>query len=67
MMMKRLLPWAIAAALAIVLTIVLIGKRQTNEINGVTQDNSGRQVIEWVDPMISQGPPQPRQKPASRS
>jgi membrane fusion protein, copper/silver efflux system len=55
--MKRILPWLIAAGLAIALAIVLFGKRQTNEINGVTQDNSGRQVIAWVDPMISQGPP----------
>ena len=55
--MKRILPWLVSAALAIALAIVLIGKRQTNEINGVTQDNSGRVVIAWVDPMISQGPP----------
>ena len=55
--MKRILPWLIAAALAIVLVIVLIGKRQTNEIGGVTQDNSGRRVIAWIDPMYSQGPP----------
>jgi Cu(I)/Ag(I) efflux system membrane fusion protein len=55
--MKRILPWLVAAALAIVLAIVLFEKRQTNEINGVTQDNSGRVVIAWVDPMISQGPP----------
>ena len=55
--MNRILPWLIAAGLAIALVIVLLAKRQTNEINGVTQDNSGRQVIVWVDPMISQGPP----------
>jgi len=56
-MIKRIFPWIISAMLAIVLAIVLIQKRQTNEINGVVQDNSGRRVIEWVDPMISQGPP----------
>src|SRR5438874_12793182 len=55
--MKRILPWLIAAALAIALVIVLFGKRQTNEIGGVTQDNSGRRVIAWIDPMYSQGPP----------
>jgi len=55
--MKRILPWLIAAALAIALVIVLFGKRQTNEIGGVTQDSSGRRVIAWIDPMYSQGPP----------
>jgi Cu(I)/Ag(I) efflux system membrane fusion protein len=55
--MKRILPWLVAAALAVVLAIVLFEKRQTNEINGVTQDNSGRVVMAWVDPMYSQGPP----------
>src|SRR5262249_52422994 len=28
-----------------------------NEINGVTQDDSGRRVVAWIDPMYSQGPP----------
>ena len=55
--MKRILPWLIAASLAIALLIVLFGKRQTNAIGGITQDNSGRRVIAWIDPMYSQGPP----------
>jgi Cu(I)/Ag(I) efflux system membrane fusion protein len=56
-MIKRILPWIISAALAIALAVVLIGKRQANEINGVVQDNSGRRVVAWIDPMYSQGPP----------
>jgi Cu(I)/Ag(I) efflux system membrane fusion protein len=55
--MKRILPWLIAAAFAIALAIVLVEKHQTNEIGGVTQDNSSRRVIAWIDPMYSQGPP----------
>ncbi len=65
--MKRIfnrqnLPWFITAVLAIALVVVMFTKSggtasNKNEINGVVQDNSGRRVIEWVDPMISQGPP----------
>ncbi len=55
--MKQILPWLVAGALAIALAIVLIPKRHSNEINGVTQDNSGRVVVAWIDPMYAQGPP----------
>jgi len=55
---KNILPWAVAAGLAIVLAIVLTRDRQKpNEINGVTQDDSGRRVVAWIDPMYAQGPP----------
>jgi Cu(I)/Ag(I) efflux system membrane fusion protein len=57
--MKRWLPWVIAAMFATAFVIVLVAKRgeTPNEINGVTQDNSGRRVTAWIDPMYSQGPP----------
>lgn len=57
--MKRWLPWIVAAVFAVAFVVVLIGKRggTSNEINGVTQDSSGRRVIAWIDPMYSQGPP----------
>jgi Cu(I)/Ag(I) efflux system membrane fusion protein len=56
--MKRWLPWVIAAVFAIAFVVVLVEKRGgSNEINGVTQDNSGRRVVAWIDPMYSQGPP----------
>ena len=57
--MKRWLPWVIAAVFAIAFVIVLVEKRSgsSNEINGVTQDNSERRVVAWIDPMYSQGPP----------
>jgi len=59
---RQNLPWVITAVLAIALVVVVFAKSggtasNNNEINGVVQDNSGRRVIEWVDPMISQGPP----------
>jgi membrane fusion protein, copper/silver efflux system len=59
---RQNLPWVITAVLAIALVVVVFTKSgatasNNNEINGVVQDNSGRRVIEWVDPMISQGPP----------
>ncbi|MDQ6801558.1 MAG: efflux RND transporter periplasmic adaptor subunit [Acidobacteriota bacterium] len=59
---RQKLPWVITAVLAIALVVVVFAKSggtasNSNEINGVVQDNSGRRVIEWVDPMISQGPP----------
>jgi Cu(I)/Ag(I) efflux system membrane fusion protein len=58
---KNTLPWLVAAILAIALVAVLVAKRgpaaNANEINGVVQDNSGRRVIAWIDPMYAQGPP----------
>ena len=58
--MKRTwLPWILTAIFAIALAAVLASKRggPSNEIDGVTQDNSGRRVVAWIDPMYSQGPP----------
>ncbi len=57
--MKRTLPWIIAAILALLLIVVLVARRGSgsNEIDGVTQDGSGRRVTAWIDPMYSQGPP----------
>ena len=57
--MKRWLPWIVAAGFAVALVVVLVAKRSgaSNEINGVTQDDSGRRVVTWIDPMYSQGPP----------
>jgi Cu(I)/Ag(I) efflux system membrane fusion protein len=57
--MKRMLPWLVAAVFAVAFVIVLIARRggTSNEIDAVTQDNSGRRVIAWIDPMYSQGPP----------
>jgi Cu(I)/Ag(I) efflux system membrane fusion protein len=57
--MKRWLPWIVAAIFAIAFVVVLIATRSggSNEINGVTQDDSGRRVTAWIDPMYSQGPP----------
>ena len=57
--MRRAVPWIVAAIFAIAFLAVLIGKRggTSNEAGGVTQDNSGRRVIAWIDPMYSQGPP----------
>jgi Cu(I)/Ag(I) efflux system membrane fusion protein len=57
--MKRWLPWIIAAIFAVAFVVVLVGKRgsTSNEIDGVTQDDSGHRVTAWIDPMYSQGPP----------
>ena len=57
--MKRWLPWIVAAVFAVAFVVVLLGKRDgsSNQINGVTQDDSGRRVTAWIDPMYSQGPP----------
>jgi Cu(I)/Ag(I) efflux system membrane fusion protein len=57
--MKRVLPWIIAAVLAIALIVVLVTRREgsSNDANAVTQDGSGRRVTAWIDPMYSQGPP----------
>ena len=57
--MKRWLPWILAAVFAIAFLVVLLAKRggTSNEINGVTQDGSGRRVVAWIDPMYAQGPP----------
>jgi Cu(I)/Ag(I) efflux system membrane fusion protein len=56
---KAWLPWLIAALFATALVLALVAKRgnSPNEIDGVTQDSSGRRVTAWVDPMYSQGPP----------
>ncbi len=55
------IPWILTAILAVALVMVLFAKRGTtannNVINGVVQDNSGRRVVAWIDPMYSQGPP----------
>jgi membrane fusion protein, copper/silver efflux system len=46
-----------------ILTIVLLAlvvascAKKKNEIDGVTQDDSGRRVVAWIDPMYAQGPP----------
>ncbi|MCU1347032.1 MAG: efflux transporter, family, subunit [Acidobacteria bacterium] len=58
--MKRTwLPWLVAAILAVALVVVLVAKRDSpsNDVDGVTQDGSGRRVTAWIDPMYSQGPP----------
>ena len=57
--MKRWLPWIVAAIFAAAFVVVLVEKRggTSNEINGVTQDDSGRRVVAWIDPMYAQGPP----------
>ena len=55
--MRRFLPWIVAAIFAAAFVVVLVAKRGSNEIGGVTQDNSARRVIAWIDPMYSQGPP----------
>jgi Cu(I)/Ag(I) efflux system membrane fusion protein len=57
--MRRRLPWIVAAIFAAAFVVVLVAKRggASNEINGVTQDGSGRRVTAWIDPMYSQGPP----------
>lgn len=46
-------------ALLVMLMLALLGASCTkkNQINGVTQDDSGRRVVAWIDPMYSQGPP----------
>ena len=61
---RRNLPWLVAAIFAIAFVVALVARRDdgapksaANEINGVVQDNSGRRVIAWIDPMYSQGPP----------
>ena len=57
--MKRWLPWLIAAGFAAAFLVALFARRggSSNEVNGVTQDGSGRRVVAWIDPMYSQGPP----------
>jgi membrane fusion protein, copper/silver efflux system len=58
--MKRTwLPWVIVALFAIAFVFVLVARRagSSNEAGGVTQDDSGRRVTAWIDPMYSQGPP----------
>ncbi|MGZ7030836.1 MAG: efflux RND transporter periplasmic adaptor subunit [Thermoanaerobaculia bacterium] len=50
-----------AKRLAVMLTVLAIAlaacHRGANTIDGVVQDNSGRRVLYWADPMIAQGPP----------
>ncbi len=57
--MRRRLPWLVAAIFAAAFVVLLVAKRGGNssEINGVTQNDSGRRVTAWIDPMYSQGPP----------
>ena len=57
--MKRWLPWIVAAVFAAAFVVVVVAKRggPSKEINDVTQDDSGRRVTAWIDPMYSQGPP----------
>jgi Cu(I)/Ag(I) efflux system membrane fusion protein len=54
-----MLPWLVAAIFAIAFVVLLVVKRDggSSEISGVTQDDSGRRVTAWIDPMYSQGPP----------
>ncbi|HEV8659846.1 MAG TPA: efflux RND transporter periplasmic adaptor subunit [Thermoanaerobaculia bacterium] len=40
-----------------IIAILAFACRQQKTINGVVQDNSGRRVLYWADPMIAQGPP----------
>jgi Cu(I)/Ag(I) efflux system membrane fusion protein len=55
---RRNLPWLVAAIFAIAFVVVLLARRgDGSNANGVVQDNSGRRVIAWIDPMYSQGPP----------
>jgi Cu(I)/Ag(I) efflux system membrane fusion protein len=57
--MRRWLPWLVAAIFAVAFVVVLVAKRggTSDDINGVTQNSSGRRVTAWIDPMYSQGPP----------
>ena len=57
--MKRALPWIVATVFAVAFVVALVAKRggRSNQIDGVTQDDSGRPVTAWIDPMYSQGPP----------
>lgn len=58
---RRNLPWIITVVLAVALVVVVFAKSgassNNNEINGVVQDDSGRRITAWLDPMYSQGPP----------
>ena len=60
---RRNLPWLVAALFAIAFVVALVARRDgtakpaADANNGVVQDNSGRRVIAWIDPMYSQGPP----------
>ena len=60
---RQTLPWILTAVFALALIVVLVAKSgggaasNSNEINGVVQDSSGRRVTAWLDPMYSQGPP----------
>ena len=57
-MKRNWIPWLVAGVFAAGFAVVLIARRGApNAINGVTQDNSGRLVVTWVDPMYAQGPP----------
>jgi len=46
-----------AEILLLLILALIAGCAKKNEINGVTQDDSGRRVVAWIDPMYSQGPP----------
>lgn len=63
---RKNLPWFITAAFAIAFVVALLARpdeapasaaSRPGVIDGVVQDDSGRRVIAWLDPMFSQGPP----------
>ncbi len=58
-MRRTWFPWLVATIFAAAFVIVLIARHggPSNEINGVTQDDSGRRGTTWIDSMYSQGPP----------
>jgi len=57
--MRRLLRCVIPLAAVLAVAVGCGGKRRAapSEIDGVTQDASGRRVVAWIDPMYAQGPP----------
>jgi Cu(I)/Ag(I) efflux system membrane fusion protein len=57
--MSRSLRWMMLLTVALVAAVGCVGKRNasSNEIDGVTQDGSGRRVVAWIDPMFAMGPP----------
>jgi Cu(I)/Ag(I) efflux system membrane fusion protein len=57
---KRNIPWLLVVVFATAFILSLLSRRSaapsaTPDL--VVQDNSGRRVIAWIDPMYSQGPP----------
>src|SRR5262249_52962563 len=41
----------------LMLALRAVSCAKKKEADGVTQDDSGRRVVAWIDPMYSQGPP----------